>query len=453
MTYHDDFNRDPVKADDEVFDAPLADTLEHIDDLIDRRLGDGELDRRLEQIKKQADRPRPATEAAPATVLPGCRQPHDPATAAPWDATRLFPPVPLSQLLATHTSAGPEVTIGVGFDIGERYRTRALQRAAAVLQEAQRDADQHRADIARLRAEAQQDRDEFERLRTEAQQHHADLARLRAELHAEATRMRDETKELRRQAALLRDEAQQIRDTALAQANDIRAEARRAAANRVDEDSARRTTRRGLVFYRSAEPFGGAWRDVTHQATAGEVTPQATAGEVTVQLPDGTRIDASYPDLTGLTPTALFERLDDVTGGQRHQPRAYTTPQERKEEGLDDPLEVFVTYLRQAAAAMRSPADPWFWCGHRQYRVVVVQLGGRDLRIVDARRPADPQTEQACSMLLPAIFRDRAYPTRLVRFAIRTPLALPPALLRKVASTRQDDPTTSFAMGRLTPDE
>ena len=54
MTNHDDFNRDPVKADDEVFGKPLVDTLKQIDQMVDADLAGGELQRRREQARRLA---------------------------------------------------------------------------------------------------------------------------------------------------------------------------------------------------------------------------------------------------------------------------------------------------------------------------------------------------------------------------------------------------------------
>jgi hypothetical protein len=54
VTDHDEFTRDPTGAGDQVFDAPLADMIKRIDEMVDRRLDDAELDRRLADVWARA---------------------------------------------------------------------------------------------------------------------------------------------------------------------------------------------------------------------------------------------------------------------------------------------------------------------------------------------------------------------------------------------------------------
>ena len=56
MTDHEDFNRDPAEADGQVFDAPLADMVRRIAEVVNHQLDDAELNRRLEDVKERARR-------------------------------------------------------------------------------------------------------------------------------------------------------------------------------------------------------------------------------------------------------------------------------------------------------------------------------------------------------------------------------------------------------------
>ena len=321
MTSRDDFNRDPVNA-DEAFDLSLADMFD-IDEMVERRLAGGELDRRLEQIKKQAD---PAGEQAPA--VPAACPEAEPASATPWIATMLDP-ARLSQMLGS-VIPGAEVSIGVrhGFAAEQRYQARALKQAAAILHEARRDADQQRAEVERLRAETEQ-------------------------LHAEAVRWRDEIQQLRdgiqqmhAQAAQLRGQAQQIHDAAVAQARNTRLEARCQAAE--SRERARRDdpSHLGVVTpaIRTSPPYLSS---IARKASG------AAIAFAHVRIAELTR--------PGITPALLMGGMGggtavlfhpDCMSTASHPPRAYVIP---RDGDLDERL---IRLLEAAARSGPSTGGP-----------------------------------------------------------------------------------------------
>ncbi|RNH98849.1 hypothetical protein EEZ25_24425 [Micromonospora aurantiaca] len=174
---HDDFDRDPV-TDDEFF-GELADTIELVDKLTQDRLAGGEFERRRKAIMDQVRGRATAEPAADSAPAPTPRPAIDPAGLRARDGnsriivrlTDWRSPtrdrhhhqgdvhcVNMADGAFTH-HLGPAAAAAMAD--AERYRDGALRRAAEIVKQAQRDADE-------LVAQAQQTLDEARRTAAEA---------------------------------------------------------------------------------------------------------------------------------------------------------------------------------------------------------------------------------------------------------------------------------------------
>ena len=183
MTNHDDFNRDPVKTDDEVFGEPLLDRLKQISQTVDADLAGGELQRRREQAKRLAaygalDDEDPLLDFLDDDTLLEPQIPAQPIKPAMLQQMRLGPfgrpqEDSLEDCFLPFTDRGsPAPVHQQPVDIVTQTRWMAAERART-------EAGQLRTEVKSLRRKREQLQAEVQQLRTEAEQVQAELDQLR----------------------------------------------------------------------------------------------------------------------------------------------------------------------------------------------------------------------------------------------------------------------------------
>ena len=184
MTNHDDdFNRDPVKTDDEVFGEPLLDRLKQIGQMVDADLAGGELQRRREQAKRLAaygalDDEDTLLDLLDDDTLLEPQIPAQPIKPAMRQQMRLSPfgrpqEDSLEDCFLPFTDRGsPAPVRPQPADVVAQTRWMAAERART-------EAGQLRTEVKSLRREREQLQAEVQQLRTEAEQVRAELDQLR----------------------------------------------------------------------------------------------------------------------------------------------------------------------------------------------------------------------------------------------------------------------------------